>query len=62
MWVAGAAPIPEGSAFSQLLLFLSLSFIKRSWLDFMGSQVGRGPMRSSNLWHHLLLPLSALSD
>lgn len=28
VWVSGAAPVPEGSKFSQLLLFLSLSFIK----------------------------------
>lgn len=38
VWVSGAATMPEGSEFSQLLLFLSLTFIKWRWLDFMGSQ------------------------
>ena len=47
-WVSGAAPMPEGSEFSQLLLLLSLAFIKWWWLDFVGSQiiqVGRDLMR-----------------
>lgn len=38
VWVSGAAPMPECSEFSQLPLFLSLTFMKLWWLDFMGSQ------------------------